>query len=227
MSLTSKITNYNNPDSIGSKLREKRIKPLLSMIHDIHEKNGCVNILDVGGTRQYWGILPKNFLEDKNVFITLLNLPSQNKLENEKRFTYLEGDACELSNFADYSFDIVHSNSVIEHVGDWNRMQQFSKEIKRLAKNYYVQTPNFWFPMEPHCMTPIFHWLPKPMRVSLIMKFTLGHWGKQSTVSGAVDTVDSARLLDKKMFRELFDEAEITIERLLFLPKSLIAVNRG
>jgi len=139
----------------------------------------------------------------------------------------LDGDACDLSSIADYSFDIVHSNSVIEHVGDWNRMLQFSKEIKRLAKNYYVQTPYFWFPIEPHCMTPIFHWLPKPIRVSLVMKFTLGHWGRQSTVSGAVHTVESARLLDIKMFRELFEESEITIEKLLFLPKSLIAIKRG
>jgi len=227
MSLTSKITNYKNPHSIGFKLRAKRIKPLLSMIYDIYEENGSVNILDVGGARQYWKIVPQDILEKKNVCITLLNLPGQNKSQEERIYKYLDGDACDLSNIADYSYDIVHSNSVLEHVGDWNRMQLFSKEIKRLAKNYYVQTPYFWFPIEPHCMTPIFHWLPKSIRVSLIMRFSLGNWGRKSTVSRAVHTVESARLLDIKMFRALFDDAEITIEKLLFLPKSLIAIKRG
>lgn len=226
MSLTNIITNYQNPHSIGSKLRAKRIKPLLTMIEDTHKRKGGVNILDVGGTKEYWGILDQDLLEEKNVSITLLNLPSQNKPQDEKRYLYQEGDACNLSNFSDYSFDIVHSNSVVEHVGDWGKMLQFSKEIKRLAKNYYVQTPNFWFPIEPHCMTPIFHWLPKPIRVSLVMKFTLGHWPRQSTVSDAVHTVESARLLNYKMFKELFSEADISIEKLFFIPKSLIAIKR-
>ena len=226
MSLTSKITDYNDPNSIGSKLRAKRIQPLLAMINDIHEKKGSVSILDVGGTKQYWGILPSDILEQKDVCITLLNLPNQNTQEDEERFKYMEGDACELSSISDYTFDIVHSNSVIEHVGDWNRMLKFSKEIQRLAKNYYVQTPYYWFPVEPHCMTPFFHWLPKPIRVLLVMKLSLGHWGRQITVSDAVQTVESARLLDIKMFSALFEEAEISIEKLLFMPKSLIAIHR-
>jgi len=226
MTLASKISNYADPNSIGSKLRAKRIKPLLSIIKAIYEEKGRVEILDVGGTRQYWEILPKEFLEHRNVFITLLNLPSLENPGDEERYRYIEGDACDLSAIPDNSFDVVHSNSVLEHVGDWSRMLQFSDEIKRLAKNYYVQTPYFWFPVEPHCMTLIFHWLPKPIRVSLIMKFSLGHWKKQDTVSGAVQTIESARLLDVKMFRGLFKEAELTIERFFFLPKSLIAVKR-
>lgn len=227
MTINRKIANYKDPKSFGSRLRAKRIKPLLPMIDGVYEKKSSVSILDVGGTKHYWGILPKDLLEQKNVNITLLNLPSKNKPQNEKRFKYLEGDACDLSNIADYSYDIVHSNSVIEHVGDWSRMNQFAKEVKRLAKIYFVQTPNFWFPIEPHCMTPFFHWLPKPLRTALLMKFTLGPWKRQSTVSGALETIDRARLLDIKMFRELFDEAEISFERLVFLPKSLIAINRG
>lgn len=224
MSISKVLTNYDNPNSIGSKLREKRIKPLLSMINDIYERNGVVNILDVGGVKQYWNILPKNILEEKNIVITLLNIPNAHPLEDEKRYKYLYGDACELTDHADNSFDIVHSNSVVEHVGDWNRMVLFANEVKRLAKSHYVQTPYFWFPIEPHCMTFIFHWLPKPIRVSMIMRFSLGHWKRQETVIGAVRAVDSARLLDFKMFEALFQDSVVNFEKILFLPKSLIAI---
>lgn len=102
-------------------------------------------------------------MEQKNVSITLLNLPTANRPKNEKTFKYLEGAACDLSNHEESSFDIVHSNSVLEHIGDWSRMLLFAKEVKRVSKSYYVQTPNYWFPIESHFMIPFFHWLPKSL----------------------------------------------------------------
>jgi len=223
--LAGKIMNYDDAQSIGSKLRAKRIKPLLSMIDVVHENCGRVNILDLGGRKSYWKIFPEEVFEQKNVYVTLLNMPGSDNPEAEKRFVYVEGDACDLSEYSDNSFDIVHSNSVIEHVGDWHSMVRFSNEVKRLARNYYIQTPYYWFFIEPHYMTPFFHWLPKPIRVSLVMRFALGHRPQCRTIGQAVDLVESVHLLDKKMFRALFEEAELITEKFMFLSKSLIVVN--
>jgi hypothetical protein len=129
--------------------------------------------------------------------------------------------------YASNAFDITHSNSVVEHVGDWARQVAFAKEVSRVSRGYFVQTPNFWFPLEPHCMTFFFHWLPKPTRVWLMMHFTLGHWKKAVSVDDAVRKVDSARLLNRAMFRTLFPDAELTTERLLGLPKSLMAIRHA
>lgn len=225
MSITKRITNYNDPNSIGSKLRAKRIRPLIKIIEHIFKDKGRVRIIDIGGTETYWKILSKQTLAQNNVIITILNIAKPKTPENKERYRYLEGDACNLASIPDNYFDIVHSNSVIEHVGDWNRMIKFSLEVKRLAKHYYVQTPYYWFPIEPHCMIPFFHWLPKPIRVMFIMKLNLGNWKRQRTVLKAVNTIDSARLLDKKMFTSLFEEANITTEFFFYLPKSLIAIH--
>lgn len=73
-------------------------------------------------------------------------------------------------------------------------------------------------------MTPFFHWLPKPTRMWLVSRFQLGHWGQAESVDEAVQIVDSARLLNKKMLQELFKEAQIRTERFFGLPKSFIAV---
>lgn len=225
--LAKVLTNYDSQQSVGSKCRARRIAPLLSMIEGGFSKHGYINLLDVGGTEQYWSIVPRQFLDDYRVSITIVNLPGRQTQENHGPFTFVEADGCDLACFDDRSFHIAHSNSVVEHVGDWNRMMQFAQEISRVSEEYFVQTPNFWFPLEPHCMTPFFHWLPKSIRVWLVSRFALGHWRKGGTAEEATRTVDSSRLLSRRRLRELFDDAQIVTERFFFLPKSLIALRRS
>jgi Methyltransferase domain len=64
-------------------------------------------------------------------------------------FRILVGDGCKL-NIPDESYDIAHSNSVIEHVGSWERQKQFASEIRRVGKSFWVQTPAREFFIEPH-----------------------------------------------------------------------------
>lgn len=218
-----KLSDYGNPKSLGARLRAKRIAPLLRMIETAYDKYGRVDIIDVGGTREYWGIVPRSFLEARNVKITLANLPGTVLEEDDALFRAVEVDGCDLTRFGDGAFHIAHSNSVVEHVGDWPRMVAFANEITRISQKYYIQTPNFWFPVEPHCMTPLFHWLPKPLRIKLVLRFALGHWPKVNSIDEAVRLVEHARLLDKHMFQALFKEATITTEWFFGMPKSLIA----
>lgn len=222
--LVKKLSNYDSKKSIGSKLRAKRIAPLMRQIEHVYSEHGIVNIIDIGGTQKYWNIVPIEFLENHNVTITIVNLPFVECPENNGPFIFSHGDACNLANFDTNSFHIAHSNSVIEHVGDWDKMIAFSKEIKRVASKYFIQTPNYWFPIEPHCMTPFFHWLPKPLRIWLVLKFSLGNWPIASTVDKAVRLTESARLLNKRMFASLFEDANISTEKVFLLPKSYIAI---
>lgn len=212
---------------MGSRLRAKRIAPLLDMIRQVFAEQGQVNIIDLGGRENYWNIVPQGFLEKHNVSITIVNLPDDIIPENHEPFSFAAADCCDLACFDDDSFDIAHSNSVIEHVGDWIRMFQFANELARVSQRYFVQTPNFWFPVEPHFMTPFFHWLPIPMRIWLVQRFQLGHRPRAYSLDEAVRTVESVRLLNRKMYQALFPGADILTERILGLPKSLIAVKNS
>lgn len=222
--ITKYLTDYDSHKSVGSKLRAKRIAPLLKMVESTFNEKNCVNIIDIGGTEKYWNIVPQDFFEKFQVGITIVNLTTSRLPDNHGPFSFVHGDGCDLSMFAGNTFDIAHSNSVIEHVGDWNRMVSFSTEVKRVAEKYFIQTPNYWFPIEPHCMAPFFHWLPKPTRIWLVMYFSLGHWKKAISVDEAIRTTESARLLNRKMFRALFNDAHIHTERLFLLPKSHLAI---
>lgn len=222
--ITQQATNYTNPGSLGSKLRAKRIAPLIAMIQHTYEREGKVDIVDVGGTQAYWTILPKEVLQQNRVKITVVNLPNSQLPLNQEHFQFVHGDGCNLHEFSDNSFHIAHSNSVVEHVGDWHHMINFAAEIRRLAPKLFIQTPYFWFPIEPHFMTPCFHWLPRPMRISLLMRFDLGNHQRATCVSQAAARLERYRLLDKQMLQALFPDTTIHHETLWGLTKSLIAL---
>lgn len=223
--LSRSIANYEDPRSVGSRLRARRARPLLSLVRDVFEVKGAVRILDVGGLRRYWNIMPDGFLREHRVEVTLVN-PLRDARQHGQGFRFVQGDGCNLSMFDDGSFDIAHSNSVLEHVGDWNRMLRFATEVRRVAPKYFVQTPNFWFPVEPHCMAPFFHWLPRPTRIWLMMRFALGPWPRATSLDTAVRTEAEARLLNRKMMACLFPDAEILTEWFVLMPKSLVAIRK-
>jgi Methyltransferase domain len=192
------------------------------MIEKIHDQVGCVNIIDVGGTNQYWNILPPETLRELRMHITVVNLPSEALAPEQEHFRFVHGDGCNLSQFDDRSFHMVHSNSVVEHVGNWENAMRFANEVRRLAPAYYVQTPNFWFPIEPHFIFPAYHWLPRSTRVSLLTHFDMGHYKRSESIAQAMAYDEGCRLLDRSMVQDLFPDGKIKSERFLGLAKSLI-----
>ena len=63
--------------------------------------------------------------------------------------------------FGDAEFDIAFSNAVVEHVdGGRDGQRRFVAELCRVARRVFVTTPNRWFPVDPHTLLPLVHWLP-------------------------------------------------------------------
>jgi hypothetical protein len=210
------LGDYNDPQSLGSRLRQRRFKIFLSEFPEFSEKTK-LSILDLGGTPQFWQFIPQS----QNHTITLLNLEQIPVLS--PNFISIAGDACNLERFDSQSFDIVFSNSVIEHVGDLQRQSRMASEIQRVGKRFWVQTPNFYFPIEPHFICPFFHWLPVNIRAKILLMVGLGHYGKQSDYESALRAVNSISLLTKTQFKHLFSGHRVISERLL-LEKSFIAI---
>ena len=218
------LTNYKNPKSLGSRMRARRMAPLFDLISKVHTEKGSVSILDVGGRETYWSVIPIEFFERHKVSIVILNLPCELEGEDGEIFTHAVGDACNLAEFADNHFDIVHSNSVIEHVGNWDKVKCFAKEVRRVAPSLFIQTPHFWFPIEPHFIKLAHHWLPKPVRVSMWMRFKMGERGRARDIDEAMHQLDDEPyLLDQRMYRFLFPDCRIIKERFLLFTKSMVA----
>jgi hypothetical protein len=175
-------------------------------------------ILDVGGTPFNWE------LAGIRSQLTLLNLsPPEGFDAPAANYRFVVGSGTQLE-FADGAFDVVFSNSVIEHLASWEQQRAFASEIRRVGRGLWVQTPARGFPIEPHLMTPFLHYLPPAWQRRLLRNFSL--WGLIARPSReAVDEfLRQTRLLGHQELRELFPDCEIRRERFLGLTKSYVAV---
>jgi hypothetical protein len=225
MKLIHALQDRDDLNSLSARFRRARSARVLSLIRTIYRASGACRIIDLGGEPNYWRVFNANELRANGVQITLVNPAAQ--VVDDPMFDSLAGDACALPQFADGAFDLAHSNSVIEHVGDWPRVEAFAHELRRLAPRYYVQTPYFGFPIEPHFSTPFFHWRSEQARAKRLMARRYGFCERQPDMGAAMRAVQSARLLDKAQFRFLFPDAVHVDERVLGLTKSLVAFRDG
>ncbi len=76
---------------------------------------------------------------------------------------FVQADAAAGLPFADGEFDLVYCSSVIEHVPPAQRAA-FASEVRRVGRGWFAQTPAWSFPLEPHALLPLAHWLPAPLR---------------------------------------------------------------
>ena len=88
---------------------------------------------------------------------------------------FVRADATQGLPFADDEFDLAYCSSVIEHVPRELRAA-FARELRRVARGWYVQTPAFSFPVEPHALLPAAHWLPVALRRPYWRLGVAGEW---------------------------------------------------
>src|SRR5690349_16939443 len=108
----------------GNRFRQKRFGTFLELLDKTGITDRPIRILDIGGTVSYWQAL-EPLWQGRQLDITLVNLgvePSDDGI-----FHVRSGNACALE-YPDMAFDVVHSNSVIEHVGHWPEMAQMAGE---------------------------------------------------------------------------------------------------
>ncbi|HKE21350.1 MAG TPA: methyltransferase domain-containing protein [Bryobacteraceae bacterium] len=179
-------------------------------------------ILDIGGTPECWRLLPVV------PRVTLLNTPRA-KADLGGAESWVAGDGRALP-FRDGAFDVVFSNSVIEHVGDLPSQRRFAAEVARVGRAYWVETPNRWFPVEQHLLTPLLHWLPPGWQRTLMPRLNL--WRLLVRVSAdrrqyyIEHYLAEIRLLSGSGLKQLFPGAAISRERFLGWTKSLVAFKK-
>jgi hypothetical protein len=219
-----KLANAEQPNSLSTKLRQKRFTLFESFIDQHYGLNppSCLRIIDVGGRPTMWEkdiLFQKERLANLKVEVTVVNIKLfQSRLPHIKCYV---GDAKDMKKFKDKEFDVAFSNSLIEHVGKYDDQLAVAKEIMRIGKTYFVQTPNRYFPIEPHFLFPFFQFLPRQIKIWLVTNFELGR-GKAKNIDKAIRMVDSIQLLTGKELLSLFPGSALLKEKFFGWTKSFI-----
>ncbi|MCU1253868.1 MAG: Methyltransferase type 11 [Candidatus Angelobacter sp.] len=167
-------------------------------------------ILDVGGAHYTWDIIGRS----EGVTILNIELP-----QDMGEFKYILGSGCELP-FQDKAFDLAFSNSAIEHVGSVENQFKFAKEMMRVGKRVYCQTPSRLFPIDPHLSAPFLHWLPISwLKPTFLRYFTLNGWFWKKPYHYDVTWIS------KRKLKKMFPGCTIRTERFMLLPKSFIVTS--
>jgi SAM-dependent methyltransferase len=182
----------------------------------------ATRVLDIGGTSECWDLL------SLRPHVTLLNTPRA-KDDLSAAAEWVAGDGRALP-FRDGAFDVVFSNSVIEHVGDRHSQRRFASEVMRVGRAYWVQTPNRWFPVEQHLLTPLVHWLPQGWQTALVPRFNVWQIVARPSEDRRRFYIEhylrDVRLVSASELRGLFPGSRVIRERFWGWTKSLVAMNR-
>jgi SAM-dependent methyltransferase len=191
-------------------------------------------ILDLGGGP---GVFAERVARAVDVDITVADILDHEAVCTRRGFKFLQLSEGGKLPLADHSYDIVLCNSVIEHVTlskadcvsadvterQWKAQAQqsqrhFADEIRRVGRQYFVQTPHRSFPIDVHMWLPFTHWLPH-RALQRLVPITDRFWIKRCSYA-------DWNLLDTAEMRSLFPDCSLHVEKFFGLPKSLIAYKR-
>ena len=176
-----------------------------------------MTVLDVGGTAGAWRLAPA-----RPARLVFLNVEPPGELAGAETVI---ADACDPpESIRREHFDLVFSNSVIEHVGGHWRRQAFAEVVAALGERYWVQTPYRYFPLEPHYVGPLFQFVPLALRGRLVARWPIGSLATVTDPSVGLAQVQQTELIGRTEMRGYFPDAVLLPERVLGLTKSIIAV---
>ena len=206
------------PDSVGARKRAARWALAMDSFPDLEQ---C-SVLDLGGTTDAWLRAP---VRPKHV--TLINLFEPGETD-ESWLTPVTGDACRARETLEAAglpttYDVVFSNSLLEHVGGHAQREAMAREVHALAPRHWVQTPNRYFPVEPHWLFPGMQFLPTPARARVAAYWPLGHTPPHDLDEG-MSSVQWTELVGPSELRTYFPNSRIHKERLAGMTKSLVAI---
>ncbi|NBM16482.1 class I SAM-dependent methyltransferase [Streptomyces sp. GC420] len=200
--------------SLAHSARAKRWTELLRNFPDLAE----MRVLDLGGTPRSWRLSPV-----RPVQVVTVNLDPDTVHDEEPGITPVLVDACRLpEELRREKFDLVYSNSLMEHVGGHYRRQEFAETVHAQGDHHWVQTPYRYFPVEPHWLFPGLQWLPFRVRVAISQRWPHGHVPCGDRTQATRD-VQEVELLTATEMHSYFPNSEIWFERIAGIPKSLVA----
>jgi hypothetical protein len=201
---------------LSEKPRARRWAEFLRRFPDLPS----MRVLDLGGSLRAWEAAPT-----RPKHVTIVNLDNRISGAPADWYDVRHDNACDPGpGLLDERFDLVYSNSLIEHVGGHAMRRQLADVIRAAAPMHWVQTPYRYFPIEPHWLVPGMQFLPLAARSAIARRWPFGPASRATQAGHVVNEVAFVELVPLTEMRDYFPGSQIWIERAAGLPKSLVAV---
>lgn len=190
-----------------------------------------VRIIDLGGSAEMWARW--GVTEADRLLITLVNNHHIDKSHLGERLpgnfvSVCQMDVLKLCKGDLTSYDVVFSNSMLEHLSSVEEQARLAASIIDCGKPYFVQVPNkdcIVDPHFPHLLAPFFAAWPKPLQVRMLTLHHLGSGNRSVSLVDAMRRLHYYTPLNRHSLRQLFPGATIAKERTFGLPLSLVALS--
>jgi len=183
---------------VAGSLIETERKRLFKWLYTLMTPSEHVSLLDIGGPSPGFEETAERF----DRVIVLNQEPLGWYRKRVKNVEIIQADVCRLP-FRDSSFDYIFSNATLEHISqvDWPVV---SHEVVRVAaRGFFIVTPNYWFPFEPHYLLPFFQWVPESVKHFLLFRLCV-RIGFMDRANYHVINLPSRRQLE-----QLFQDANV------------------
>jgi hypothetical protein len=189
-----------------------------------------LRIIDLGGSAQMWsrwGVTAADGLQ--------IVLANDHRMDTTHRSEALPGrfisswavDVLDLLPSSYEEFDVVFSNSMLEHLPSRDAQQRLAATIAATGKPYFIQVPNRRCIVDPHFPHPLaafFGLWPRDLQVWAHHRHALGSTGRAKTREAAAAAIDSYHPFSRRDLARLFPDAAVVTEWNLGLPMSLVAL---
>lgn len=204
---------------------KKRLELFYGFLKKFNRKP--IRIIDLGGTVTFW----KNWAisDDGSLQITLINNHHIDKeaVGYDNSLKYIQEiikDATTL-NVDDYkNYDVIFSNSMIEHLESWDMQKKICQEIENSGISYFIQIPNkksIIDPHFPHLLVPFFAMYPKKLQAYLLTIHGF-NGGRSMSYPDSIVRMGYYNPIDERMLRKLLPGGNLVPESFLGMSASLI-----
>jgi len=188
-----------------------------------------LRIVDLGGTVSFWEGWGLTAADGLHVVLINNHVADTSHRDETSRQEFLENrnrDATSLSREELAAFDLIFSNSFLEHLGAPSVQADLARKIEASGRPYFIQVPNKWSPIDPHFprpYVPFFATYPRGLQARLLTWDGLGSSGASPSLAVAMKRLSHYVPLGRGDMRRLFPSAHLEVERPFGLPMSILA----
>ena len=196
----------------------KARKKIFSLFMELIKPGPDTSVIDLGVT-------PDNSQKDSNFFeklypykdkIIAAGIEDASFLASEfPGVKFMKIEAAGRLPFNDNEFDVLFCSAVLEHVGQREKQAEFIGECARIAKRFFITTPDRRFPIEFHTILPLIHWLPQALHQQILRRLGMDFWSHTENLNLLTPAELSRMMPDCKMVK-------ITNVKLFAIPSNVI-----